>query len=82
MKIDEINNSKLFWSEIEESKSETISGGHGNRSKSGGFNSFVRNTVIIFQTNIVNVIGSVIGGNLTINQGNFSGINQGNRGRR
>jgi hypothetical protein len=82
MKADEKTNNKLLWSEIEENKAETISGGHGNRSRFEGINSFVKNTVIVFQTNIVNIIGTTIGGNLTINQSNSSGINQGNRGKR
>jgi hypothetical protein len=75
------NNCQSLWVEFSEKEAETISGGHGNRSRSGGINSFVKNTIVIFQTNIVNIIGN-ISGNLTINQGNSSGINQGNRGKR
>jgi hypothetical protein len=81
MKSNQVTHHKL-WTEIEENQAETISGGHGNKSRFGRINSFVKNTVIVFQTNIVNIIGTTIGGDLTINQGNVSGVDQGNRGKR
>jgi hypothetical protein len=78
MKADEKMSNKSLWAEIEDNQAETISGGRGHKSGFEGASSFVKNTIVIFQTNIVNVIGN-ISGNLTINQGNSSGINQGSR---
>jgi hypothetical protein len=72
MKADEKMSNKSLWAEIEDNQAETISGGRGHKSGFEGASSFVKNT------NIVNVIGN-ISGNLTINQGNSSGINQGSR---
>ncbi len=74
------NNCQSLWVELDEKEAEMISGGHQPRSRVEKVNSFVQNIVVIFQTNIVNIIGN-ISGSLTINQGNSSGISQGNRGR-
>jgi hypothetical protein len=81
MPVDQRNNDKLLWAEIDENRAENINGGIcRSRSRMGQINSFIQNTVLVFQTNIVTITGN-IGGDLTINLGNASDINQVTRGR-